>query len=45
MKLFLYTMEGLPDDQKQMIEKGLYGPEGGTNPAAKALRVLLGTGH
>jgi hypothetical protein len=41
-ELFLYTMEGLPDDQKQMIEKDYMAPKV-DNPAAKALRVLLGT--
>lgn len=38
----LYTMEGLPDDQKQTIEKD-YMAAKVDNPAAKALRVLLGT--
>jgi hypothetical protein len=39
---FLYTMEGLPDDQKQTIEKDYMAPKV-DDPAAKALRVLLGT--
>ena len=39
---FLYTMEGLPDDQKQRIEKD-YMAAKVDDPAAKALRVLLGT--
>ena len=39
---FLYTMEGLPDDQKQTIEKD-YMAAKVDDPAAKALRVLLGT--
>ncbi|MGH9806499.1 MAG: DUF4238 domain-containing protein, partial [Terriglobia bacterium] len=38
----LYTMEGLPDDQKQTIEKD-YMAAKVDDPAAKALRVLLGT--
>ena len=39
---FLYTMEGLPDDQKQTIEKD-YMAAKVDDPAARALRVLLGT--
>ena len=39
---FLYTMEGLPDEQKQTIEKD-YMAAKVDNPAARALRVLLGT--
>jgi hypothetical protein len=38
----LYTMEGLPADQKQTIEKD-YMAAKVDDPAAKALRVLLGT--
>jgi hypothetical protein len=38
----LYTMEGLPDDQKQRIEKD-YMAAKVDDPAARALRVLLGT--
>ena len=38
----LYTMEGLPDDQKQTIEKD-YMAAKVDDPAAKALRVLVGT--
>jgi len=38
---FLYTMEGLPDNQKQTIEKDYMAPKV-DDPAAKALRVLLG---
>ncbi len=38
---FLYTMEGLPDGQKQTIEKNYMFPKV-DDPAAKALRVLLG---
>lgn len=41
-KLFLYTMEGLPDSQKQTIEKDYMAPLV-DDPAARALRVLLGT--
>jgi hypothetical protein len=41
-KPFLYTMEGLPDDQKQTIEKDYLAPKM-DDLAAKALRVLLGT--
>ena len=41
-KPFLYTMEGLPDDQKQTIEKDYMAPLV-DDPAARALRVLLGT--
>jgi hypothetical protein len=39
---FLYTMEGLPDDQKQTIEKD-YMAAKVDDPAARALRALLGT--
>jgi hypothetical protein len=39
---FLYTMKGPPDDQKQTIEKDYMAPKV-DDPAAKALRVLLGT--
>jgi hypothetical protein len=39
---FLYTMEGLPDAQKQTIEKD-YMAAKVDDPAARALRVLLGT--
>jgi hypothetical protein len=39
---FLYTMEGLPDEQKQTIEKD-YMAAKVDDPAARALRVLLGT--
>jgi len=42
-KPFLYTMEGLPDDRKQIIEKDFMTSKVDT-PAAKALRVLLDTG-
>jgi uncharacterized protein DUF4238 len=38
----LYTMEGLPEDQKQTIEKD-YMAAKVDDPASKALRVLLGT--
>jgi hypothetical protein len=38
----LYTMEGLPDDRKQTIEKD-YMATKVDGPAANALRVLLGT--
>lgn len=37
----LYTMKGLPNDQKQTIEKDYMAPKV-DDPAAKALRVLLG---
>lgn len=40
---FLYTMEGLPDDRKQIIEKD-YMASKVDSPAAKALQVLLDTG-
>ena len=39
---FLYTMEGLPDGQRQTIEKN-YMAAKVDDPAAKALRVLLST--
>jgi hypothetical protein len=40
-KPFLYTMEGLPDDQKQTIEKDYMAPLV-DDPAARAIRVLVG---
>ena len=40
---YLYTMEGLPDDRKQIIEKDYMTAKVDT-PAAKALRVLLDAG-
>lgn len=40
---FLYTMEGQPDDRKQIIEKD-YMASTVDDPAAKALKVLLDTG-
>jgi hypothetical protein len=39
---FLYTMKGLPDDQKQTIEKD-YMAAKVDDPAAQAVRVLVGT--
>lgn len=40
---FLYTMEGLPDDRKQILEKN-YMSSKVDDPAAKALKVLLENG-
>lgn len=40
---FLYTMKGLPDDRKQIIEKD-YMASRVDDPAAKALKVLLDSG-